>query len=166
MITTRPIEAQITAKDIQRRLVQYWRHKGNHTYLPNCYFAGGECDFISITQSGYVHEMEIKVSLQDLWADILKDKWKHKDRNAISYFWYCVPESLYLKIPQWLTCCSNIGILAFSNGCGTTLGGMPYINCAIKREATKYKNARKLTDYEMHDILKKSWYRYERTLEV
>lgn len=54
-----------------------------------------EADLIGITPSGQVTEIEIKRSLADLCADYKKSH-KH-DASCVTYFFYCVPESLVEK---------------------------------------------------------------------
>ena len=51
-----------------------------------------EADLIGISKSGQVTEVEIKRSLSDLRADYRKDH-RH-DAPCVTYFYYCVPESL------------------------------------------------------------------------
>lgn len=51
-----------------------------------------EADLIGISKSGQVTEVEIKRSISDLRADYKKDH-KH-DAPCVTYFYYCVPESL------------------------------------------------------------------------
>ena len=51
-----------------------------------------EADLIGISKSGQVTEVEIKRSISDLCADYKKDH-RH-DAPCVTYFYYCVPESL------------------------------------------------------------------------
>lgn len=51
-----------------------------------------EADLIGISKSGQVTEVEIKRSISDLRADYKKDH-RH-DAPCVTYFYYCVPESL------------------------------------------------------------------------
>ena len=54
-----------------------------------------EADLIGISKSGQVTEVEIKRSLSDLKADF-KKRHRH-DYECVTYFFYCVPESLVEK---------------------------------------------------------------------
>lgn len=61
------------AADIQKIIAGRF---DNHKYdLFNSYiFNGWECDFFSVTDSGYCYETEIKISRSDFFADFKKDK--------------------------------------------------------------------------------------------
>lgn len=51
---------------------------GNDKYLvPNCYFFSWESDFLVVKQSGYIYEIEIKISRSDFFADFNK-VFKHR----------------------------------------------------------------------------------------
>jgi len=57
-----------------------------------------ECDVWRVTDTGYTHEYEIKVSLSDFHADS-KKMWKHMalqkgHKYAPSMFWYAAPQGL------------------------------------------------------------------------
>lgn len=43
--------------------------------VPNCGWTGSECDLLVLTQDLRIVDVEIKISRQDLKADIKKDKW-------------------------------------------------------------------------------------------
>jgi hypothetical protein len=70
----------MTVSDIQKALTYKF---DNHKYdLCNSYiFNDWECDFFSVTASGYYYEVEIKLSRSDFLKDF--DKWKHKIFNAM-----------------------------------------------------------------------------------
>lgn len=55
-----------------------------------------EADFVVLSKSGYLTEVEIKRSWEDFKADFNK---KHKhDADQVYYFYYCVPEKIYDKV--------------------------------------------------------------------
>lgn len=63
-----------------------------------------ECDMLVCSKSGYLTEIEIKRSWSDFLADF-KKKHHHESEGLIKYFYYCVPDSLYEKVRDYL--CEN-----------------------------------------------------------
>jgi hypothetical protein len=59
-----------------------------------------EADFVSITKTGYLTEVEIKRSWSDFLADF-KKRIYHKDER-VSKFYYCVPASIKDKVTEYL----------------------------------------------------------------
>lgn len=77
----------MTVKHIQQSLISKF---SNHKYeLCNSYVFSWECDFFSISDSGYTYEVEIKLSRGDFFADFKKEK--HKVFNLVckgkTYYW-------------------------------------------------------------------------------
>lgn len=70
---------------------------------------GGQADMVFITKSGYLTEIEVKVSASDWRADSAKKKWQ-KPRPHVARFFYAVPEALLPKQPSDLP--EFAGILA------------------------------------------------------
>lgn len=62
-----------------------------------------EADFVVISKSGYMTEVEIKRSLADLKADFHKSH--THDAEQVYYFYYCVPEKIYDKAIEFLHNC-------------------------------------------------------------
>lgn len=60
-----------------------------------------ECDMLICSKSGYLTEIEIKRSWSDFLADF-KKKHQHESRGLIKYFYYCVPDSIYEKVRDYL----------------------------------------------------------------
>lgn len=60
-----------------------------------------ECDMLVCSKSGYLTEIEIKRSWSDFLAD-LKKKHHHESDGLIKYFYYCVPNSIYEKVKDYL----------------------------------------------------------------
>lgn len=57
-----------------------------------------EADLLCMTQSGYLIEVEVKISLADLKRDAGKRKWESRDfRERVSRFYYAMPEALWEK---------------------------------------------------------------------
>lgn len=62
----------LSVSDIQKSLqLHFYSHKYE---LFNSYVFNWECDFFSITDSGYCYEVEIKLGRSDFFADFKKDK--------------------------------------------------------------------------------------------
>ena len=79
---------------IQHAIVNYYNYNGT-VAVPNVswgMFKGMECDLIMETDSGYLHEFEIKRSKSDFLADF-KKKHFHDDLR-IRYLTYVLPESM------------------------------------------------------------------------
>lgn len=62
-----------------------------------------EADFVIISKSGYMTEVEIKRSLEDFKADFHKSH--THDAEQVYYFYYCVPEKIYDKAIDFLRYC-------------------------------------------------------------
>lgn len=60
-----------------------------------------ECDMLVCSKSGYLTEIEIKRSWSDFIADF-KKKHHHESEGLIKYFYYCVPDSIYEKVRDYL----------------------------------------------------------------
>lgn len=59
-----------------------------------------EADFIAMSKTGYLTEIEIKRSFSDFKADFNK---RHlHDDILISHFYYCVPEKIVEKVKEYL----------------------------------------------------------------
>lgn len=59
-----------------------------------------EADFVIVSKSGYMTEIEIKRSWEDFKADFKKDH-KHDDERVYK-FAYCVPESICEKVVTYI----------------------------------------------------------------
>ncbi len=59
-----------------------------------------EADFVDINRSGYMTEVEIKRSFEDFKKDFSKAH--NHDDERVYYFYYCVPESIYEKVIDFL----------------------------------------------------------------
>jgi len=94
----------VTAKEIARGLVYSdspFNLRKNEAVIENVsygMFSWGEADLIALTKSGYMIEGEIKISSNDILADLKKQKWKEESYKKwvrdIKKFYYCVPEEL------------------------------------------------------------------------
>lgn len=124
--------------------------------LPNFHLAGGEMDMLYLTDSGYITEMEIKLSVQDWNADREKSKWKYDrfgnaHRAIVSRFYYVIPETLKDRIPEWVTPETGIILLKhFRHGPRRAV---------IFREAKRISNV-KADPKTMQKIMKAFYFRY------
>lgn len=78
--------------------------------LFNLFVYSWESDYLCITKTGYIHEIEIKISREDFFNDFKHKDEKHKllkennkDNNLPNYFYYCVPKDLISidEIPEY-----------------------------------------------------------------
>lgn len=79
--------------DIEISLADYFGIRQNFI-VPNVSYGLNlhEVDLLVVSKSGYCTEVEIKISVQDLKADLKKE---HGHRsNKIKYFYFAVPEEL------------------------------------------------------------------------
>ena len=121
-----------------------------HIVIPNISwgFHIHECDLLLIKKSGYVIEVEIKRSVNDLKNDF-KKKHDHSD-NRIKEFYYAIPDYLYDKciglIPEHagIIICKRYPETKYKN---KTVNER--IEAFIKRQCKNNINARKLTIEEI-----------------
>ena len=145
------MQYQYKARDIQRALV-FYIERPDIMWLPNVHFAGGECDLLTVSKSGYATEFEIKISIEDWRRDKNKVKWTDEKREKISQFYYCIPRELLEKEPDFVN--PDFGILTFK----FKEGG--WFSIREERKAKKLTDSIKLTDKEQMQLLKKGWFRY------
>lgn len=142
----------------------------------NIYLYDWESDFIAITQSGIVHEYEIKLSKLDYYSDLRNKKNKHtilqngwrwpgvRERQVQNlqlfvrdeaghiicsrpnYFWYVCPEGIISEVPEYA-------------GLMTTNGQYFSSNSAIKKQAPKLHKD-KLEEKKERQLLISIYYRY------
>lgn len=68
---------------------------GTHlTFQKSGWYGWYEADFLYISKSNYLWEVEIKISIQDFRADLRK-KYYH-DHPDVRGLYYCMPRELYL----------------------------------------------------------------------
>lgn len=101
-----------------------------------------EADFIYITKSGYLTEVEIKVDINDFRNDF-KKKIYHSS-SMVSALYYAFPEELYKKYKDEIhdKTAGIAGIIMVS------------YDCKIKAKAPKRKNIKALTDIEIKDFMR------------
>lgn len=96
--------------------------------VPNCLMLGlhGEADLAVVFESGWVEEVEIKVSMADYRRDFETKKYKHgilsgrfggsQTQANVRKFWYAAPEALAAKIAKELP--PYAGLIAVSTETG------------------------------------------------
>ena len=113
--------------------------------VPNVYwgFTEHECDLIVMTKSGYLWEIEIKTSKQDLLRD-QKKKHGHRDEK-IKFLYFAIPQTLLIYqdlIPE------RAGIITLKD---EDWNGRKYLSCQRQRFPLINSNY-KLTDTERFQI--------------
>jgi hypothetical protein len=148
--TMKPKTEPIKTIEIEVEIAKYYNKRIN-IIVPNITWGllSHECDMLIIRPSNIAIEVEIKISVSDFKADLLKHH-HHKERqNRISEFYYAMPKNIYEKVKDLIpidagviTCerykyehYSKYGKKIFSNG----------IHTKKVKSAIKIKNARKLT---------------------
>ena len=98
------MDTSLTVPQIQLALHNsgLW-NKRSDIMVPNLSwgFLPYEADFVVMTKSGYLTEVEIKRSWEDFKADFNKDH-RHDDER-IYHFFYCVPITIFDKVKKFLT---------------------------------------------------------------
>lgn len=95
----------MTSAEILKAIVRHRFPPQRYAVCPNvtC-VCDGESDLVAVTESGYVHEVEIKVSVSDLRRDHKKYRWRvvpERLRKQVNYYWLAVPEPMtYLAIQR------------------------------------------------------------------
>lgn len=128
-------EDKLTTIDIECALSNYFKPRVN-MLIPNVSWGFGihECDVLMITKSGYLNEIEIKISASDLKKDADKPH-KHQSKR-IKNLYFAIPyylEPLIEYIPE------RAGVLSFSRLCTYP---------KVIREP-KSQDVRKVTDAEL-----------------
>lgn len=98
-----------------------------------------ECDLLGVTNSGYLTEIEIKISISDLRADF-KKKHSHGG-DFIRNFYYAVPEYMLGKTLELID--KDAGIIVVSEN---EVGKRSSFNAKIYRKPKPNKKAKPLTD--------------------
>ena len=165
---------KVTAKDLQRA---FYNREGYRYELvaPNVYLDSysGEMDILCIRKSGFIDEIEIKISVSDFKADFKKtlkiltggvDDWGYPERekilkheslplgyNPCNRFYFLLPEDIYGKvcIPEYS------GLYIYKKS------GVIY-----REKEAPLLHRRKITLGEKYSIGRKMCYRYWDQLKI
>lgn len=98
----------MTECDIQAELGCYYGVDKGQIVVPNVLLGPYEADFITITKSDYLIEVEIKISISDFRADFKK---KHyHDCPEVNALYYALPKELYEKHKEEVNeSCDKVG---------------------------------------------------------
>lgn len=113
-----------------------------------------EADLLVMTGSGYLIEVEVKISLSDLKRDASKSKW-HSDafNNLISRFYYAIPKVLWEKASTRDHIRPGAGVIIADGP--DPLGYF----ARIEIEADRNMRARPLTQRQQFDLARVGSYR-------
>jgi len=111
-----------------------------------------EADLICVTQSGYMIEVETKISMADLKRDADKAKWRYRQfHELVSRFYYAVPMALF-NHPRFMDHVRDgAGVIAVDRSNRGLIGW-------TKREALR-TNARALTKDEQFALARVGTFR-------
>ena len=157
----------MTSADIELAIIQRWPPRQTLT-VPNVssgLFDWGESDLIQVSDAGYLTEIEIKVSLNDLKREWHKRRWVDEYwtkgwRDRIRYYWIAMPfelcEPAREHIPEWV----GAGIIGVKMKARHESWG--YYRYRIKKvlKPTSNKTARPLTLKERSQIGRLGTLRY------
>jgi len=137
---------KITTPEMEIALACWLNYRQN-LIVPNVYWGFGpdmhECDLVMLSRAGYVTEIEIKVTRQDLRKDRFK---AHGHRNIrIKYLYFAIPT--YLEpaiefIPE------RAGVISVEPDRKDGYGP----RCKRIRAPERQKSARKATDKERYQL--------------
>lgn len=162
------LDTNLTIEQIQSRLAHIDQFNlRRNIVVPNVSWGllEYEADFVSLSKSGYLTEVEIKRSWEDFKKDFTKDH-RHDDPR-VSYFYYCVPKSISYRVMDALYVVEPFDskyrkykITGIKDGVPTNAGLITYdnhdwqgnecewIGIDFMAIAGRRKAARKLTDQE------------------
>ena len=149
----------ISEKIIQRSLFNFYNKLNHKLIVPNIYLHYSEADLITVQKSGYVNEIEIKLTKADLKRDFKKRKHAYmlESKNQSNpnysrlhtpnYFWFCIPKTLLPKIDFDIP--EDYGIITVDEN-----GGWPDIH---KRAKIMHRD--KVTDKQIRQIARSLMYK-------
>lgn len=139
---------KLSVHDIEQSLITYFGGiRSKNFFVPNISWGmfDYEMDFLVITPSLFMKEIEIKRSWSDFKADF-KKTFIHNDKRVKEFF-YCVPEVMKDKVAEY--CTEDTGILCYSEDGGIYRG-----------RAAKSKNAQKLNNDDLIKLTRLSTIRF------
>lgn len=143
----------MTECDIQAELGCYYGGDKGQIVVPNVLLDSYEADFITITKSDYLIEVEIKISISDFRADFKK---KHyHDCPKVNALYYAFPTELYEKHKEEIDeSCEKVGAGIILIAEKNLLNGKSY--CYLERctfaKKPKLRKAKPLTVWQMLNL--------------
>ena len=104
---------KLNEESIQIALGNHYGRESGMIAVPNVLMYskdGGmyEADFITITKSGYLTEVEVKISISDFRADF--EKQRYHDSPHVNSLYYALPKELYQKHKEEIdNSCNKVG---------------------------------------------------------
>jgi len=130
--------------------VSYYKFR-NFYYLHNF-----EADLFLISKARYATEIEIKVSLADWKADLLKKK--HQNHKYLKHFYYAVPEILADKAPDGID--ERYGLITIKQGnedrLRATIVKHPQNLGGVKVPTSIVVRAFKSCYYKQHEVFRRN----------
>ena len=138
----------MTECDIQAELGCYYGVNKGQIVVPNVLLGPYEADFVTITKSDYLIEVEIKISISDFRADFKK---KHyHDCPEVNALYYAIPKELYEKHKEEVDeSCDKVGagIILVGQRHPENRDSYAYLDRFAKKP--KLRNVKPLTMYRM-----------------
>lgn len=146
----------MTSKDITKKLSRHFAWRKN-IIIPNYQqgTTGYEADLLIVRPSGWVEEVEIKISLSDFKADfknkarkhlILQDKASPRQPFIAKKFWFAVPGDIADKVMELLPPYAGLIVV---DGFVT-----------VRKPAPTLKHAKKISPAKITHIYKCIYYRF------
>lgn len=113
---------------------------------------GGRADLVFVSRSGYLTEIEVKVSRADWNVDQKKRKFA-RPRPHVARFFYAVPDMLAADLPPWLP--PEAGVIVVH-------GGEYSDQCSELRPAKRVR-AQKISESMSRTLVENCYYRFWRS---
>jgi hypothetical protein len=160
-------QQKLTEKSIQSLLFDFYNKLGHKLIAPNIYLHYSEADLITVQTSGYVNEIEIKITKADFKGDFKKRKHKYmtESHNGYmrkvnfdlpNYFWFAFPQSLMSKIDFDIP--DYYGLITIED-----LGLDCYLPCIYRRAKMMHK--KKVTNKQIRQIARSMMFKMWRGLK-
>jgi hypothetical protein len=145
----------ISEKIIQKSLFHFYNCLNHKLIVPNIYLHYSEADLITVQASGYVNEIEIKLTKADFVRDFKKRKHQYMAESMIqrrlhtpNYFWFCIPQELLPKIDLDIPDVYGM-ILVNENG-----------HCPAIHKRAKIMHREKVTEKQIRQIARSVMYKF------
>ena len=151
----------MTECDIQAELGCHYGVHGGQIVVPNVLLGPYEADFITITKSNYLIEVEIKISISDFRADF--NKKHYHDCPEVNALYYALPQELYEKHKAEIKeSCEKVGAGIILICEEKISNGYSYEHLKRFAKKPKLRKAKPLTVYQMLDFARLGCLRWPR----